>query len=286
MYCLEILSSPDKAEWLGALLAQRVAQGWEEEEGPEYLLARIYAPQPEYCRELAEFLRAFSSDWSFHFSTRHDCDWLTAWKKFFTPVRAGRRFLVLPPWREPRGKPRRVIYIEPKTAFGTGQHASTALCLRALSDLADAGYAQPGRRFLDLGTGSGILGLGAALLGLSGIGVDTDPLAVDNALENRGLNKLSAASFELRLGSLEAVPERGFDLIMANILAEPLRDLAEELVKRLGTKGLLILSGILRSQVYGSAGVVEAYSRAGLKKLRLLRSGEWAALLMARSEAG
>ena len=286
---LEILVPRDEGEFLYAALARHAPHGWEEEDREDGLLARVYAPSENVARIVESGLLASASkSWILRPFTAPERDWLSAWKEFFTPVRAGRRFLILPPWLAGRNSPvragrRSVIVIEPKTAFGTGHHASTVLCLRAISDLADAGLIGPGRRFLDLGTGSGILGLGAALLGMRGLGVDPDPAAVENALENRHLNRVSGEDFQARLGSLEVVPEKDFGLILANILAEPLLEMAGEIAARLRPEGFLVLSGLLRSQ---AGKVVLEYRSQGLRLLKRLGRGEWAALLFAGNGTG
>ena len=150
-------------------------------------------------------------------------DWVSAWKEFFTPVACGSRFVVLPPWRsaEPGFEAREKIFIEPKSAFGTGHHATTSLCLEAISGLLDEGRIRKGQTFLDLGTGSGVLSVGLCKSGLSGEGYDIDPIAVDNAVENRALNHISAADYTVGLGSIEKTEGRTFDVVVANILAGP-----------------------------------------------------------------
>lgn len=276
---LEILSRPEQAELLNAMLAMHVSHGWEEVEAPGGgLLALVHSKSADFCRELSARLHEACPDWQCSISVVPEEDWVTTWKEFFTPVEAGSRFLVLAPWmeKEKAATDRQVIIIEPKTAFGTGHHATTALCLRALSDLFDAGLVRPGQRFLDLGTGSGILGIGAALLGLTGIGVDVDLQAVENAVENRALNGVSTGAFTVERGSLESTGSEQFDLILANILAEPLINLAVPLVKRLKPGAPLVLSGVLDRQ---AGAVAAAYKAAGLPEPALLTQGEWVSLV-------
>lgn len=276
---LKILAKPDDIELLGAALALNVSHGWEEVEGPDgSLLALVHSKSPEYCRELSAKLHEMCPAWQCSISVVPEEDWVTTWKEFFTPVKAGSRFLVLAPWmeNEKAETTRTVVIIEPKTAFGTGHHATTALCLAALSDLADAGIVKAGQRFLDLGTGSGILGIGAARLGLAGFGVDVDLQAVENAVENRDLNGVSPEAFVVRRGSLEASGGDSFDLILANILAEPLINLAQPLVKKLKPGAPLVLSGILAMQ---ADAVANAYKSAGLGEPRITRKDEWVSLV-------
>lgn len=276
---LEILSKAEHAELLNAMLAVNVSHGWEEIEGPDgSLVALVHSKSGDFCRELSLKLHGACPGWQCSISVVPEEDWVTTWKEFFTPVEAGERFLVLAPWmeKERAATARQVIVIEPKTAFGTGHHATTALCLRALSDLADAGRVKPGQRFLDLGTGSGILGIGAALLGLEGTGVDVDLQAVENAVENSAINNVQPKAFKVERGSLEAVGSENFDLILANILAEPLINLAGPLVKRLKPGAPLVLSGVLETQ---AEAVAAAYRAAGLGEPSILRQGEWVSLV-------
>lgn len=276
---LEILAKPDDVELLGAALALNVSHGWEEVEGPDgSLLALVHSKSPEYCRELSAKLHELCPAWQCSISVVPEEDWVTSWKEFFTPVEAGSRFLVLAPWmeKEKAATARTVVIIEPKTAFGTGHHATTALCLAALSDLADSGILKAGWRFLDLGTGSGILGIGAAKLGLTGLGVDVDLQAVENAVENRALNGVTPEAFVVQRGSLEAAGSESFELILANILAEPLINLAHPLVKKLKPGAPLVLSGILAAQ---AETVSAAYQAAGLGKPRINQKDEWVSLV-------
>ncbi len=275
---LEIISSEEHADLLGAALALHVNHGWEEEDVPQGLLARVHSPNREFCLELEETLRGLEPSWKISLSVVPEEDWVSTWKEFFTPVEAGSRFIVLAPWMEEERKStsRQPVIIEPKTAFGTGHHATTALCLKALSDLFDAGYVKPGQSFLDLGTGSGILGIGAALLGLKGVGVDPDLMAVENSLENRAINGVNAEALVVRRGSLEAVPEVGFDLVMANILAEPLMNMAVQIRAKVRPGGCLALSGILETQ---AAMVEERYMACGLPKAETTVLNEWVSLV-------
>ena len=201
-------------------------------------------------------------------------DWTVAWREFFTPVRAG-RFLVLPPWlvASTPAEGRQPIVIEPKSAFGTGHHNTTVLCLEAITGLLDSGRLAAGQRFFDVGTGSGILGIACCLNGLSGLGSDIDPVAVDNALENVVINKVADA-FRILPGSAEAGEGEAFDLVIANILAGPLRELAPALMARMKPGGCLVLSGLLDVQ----ADAVEA-AYAALGPARRVQSGDWVALV-------
>lgn len=277
---LEIFAKPEQAELVTAYLALYVAHGWEEEinENAELTHFLVHSPIEQFCLELDERLHSVLPDLDTCLSIIEELDWVSSWKDFFTPVEAGENFVVLPPWLVhdyPAGK-RKIIIIEPKSAFGTGHHATTALCLTAISNLYDACKIKAGDRFLDLGTGSGILGVGAAKLGLSGIGVDVDILAVENSLENRTVNKIKEEDFAIRRGSLEAVSDGPYELVIANILAEPLINLAAPLVAQVKQGGSLVLSGVLAVQ---AKTVEAAYTACGLPPATIIQQDEWVALL-------
>ena len=275
---LTISVNGEDEELLGAVLAMHVAAGWAEESLPTgEVLARVHTDNAVFASELEQEIYARLPKASIQRETVEQKDWALAWRDYFTPVEAGNRFLVLAPWMEQqrREATRTVITIEPKMAFGTGHHNTTALCLAALSDLADAGRIGAGMRFLDLGTGSGILGIACAMLGLTGLGLDIDVAAVDNALENRELNGVADQAFVIRRGGVEGADEK-YDLIVANILAQPLRDMAPDIVRHLKPGGVLVLSGLLGIQ---AAGVAEVYVQEGLPQPRRMDSGEWSALI-------
>lgn len=264
---------------LAAALFQLTPYGWEELEVNGRTVLRLHAEKPELAREIRTAVLADCPQCEISLELVDNKDWSVAWREFFTPVEAGGHFLVLAPWMDESAGARQVIFIEPRTAFGTGHHHSTRLCLEAISYMYESGQISLGQDFLDLGTGSGILGLACARLGLIGLGLDNDPVAVDNALENKILNHIGP-EFEVRLGSLDSLAGRTFDLVLANILAGPLIDMAEDLASRLRPAGRLVLSGLLAEQ---AGRVLAAYQGQGLGLLKRFDSDEWAALVLARA---
>jgi len=204
-------------------------------------------------------------------------DWSLSWREFFTPIECGERFEILPPWlADSQHADLTPIIIEPKMAFGTGHHPTTALCLSSLADLSKDGFIKQGMSFLDLGTGSGILGIGLAKLGLIGTGLDIDPQATSCAEENAQINNV-AESLTIAVGSIQTVPaETTFDIIVANILSKPLIFMAKSILPHVKKGGCLVLSGILVEQ---APDVIRAYKLLGLPDPEFRESGEWCALL-------
>jgi ribosomal protein L11 methyltransferase len=203
-------------------------------------------------------------------------DWAEAWKEHYRPIRIGRGLLILPAWLSNPDESRLAIVLDPGMAFGTGTHPSTQLCLAALED-----YVQAGDEVIDLGCGSGILSIGAVLLGARRVrALDIDPLAVRITRENAGRNGV-AAWVEVSDGSLEnllqsAVPAP--DLLVANILAPVLDDMARHGMSRaVRPGGTVILAGVLAEQAEPLAVTCLEH---GFDRVELRRSGEWRALVL------
>jgi ribosomal protein L11 methyltransferase len=208
-----------------------------------------------------------------------DQDWGERWKEGLAPLTIGRVF-VRPSWI-PAGTPPGLVEVtlDPGMAFGTGTHPTTSLCLAAMSERLAA---SPRARVLDVGTGSGLLAIAARKLGaLVVIGNDNDPIAIRVALENAALNGVEV-TFDLR-----DVPDQPgpFDLILANILANTLCELAPAISAQLSPGGVVLLSGILTPQEEEVRG---AYAAAGLRPLPGgdRRDGEWSLLAMERPTPG
>ncbi|MEG2172396.1 MAG: 50S ribosomal protein L11 methyltransferase [Desulfovibrionaceae bacterium] len=274
---IDIMATEDQVERVTGMLALHVPFGWQEQSlATGETRFSVHCDNAVFVDSLVTTLQARIPHLLIEKTAVANQDWTKAWREFFTPVACGKRFLVLPPWlRETTPlEGRTPIIIEPKSAFGTGHHATTALCLRVISDLLDSQRLQAGMEFLDLGTGSGILGIGCCLHGLHGVGTDIDLLAVENAQENVALNTVQ--TFEILLGSTEAVHDRTFDLLVANILAAPLKELAPHIHALLRPKACLVLSGILEVQAQG---VEDAYTALGLPPAYRIIDGDWAVLV-------
>ncbi len=205
-------------------------------------------------------------------------DWADRWKAYFKPLRVGRRFLVCPTWdnSEP-GAGDRVILMDPGRAFGTGHHETTRLCLEWLEDWTESNRPDT-MSLLDLGTGSGILAMAGALLGFGRVlAVDNDEEAVEVARENLRVNGLEGR-IVLSVGSVGELEER-FDVVAANLQANPLIEMAHALSERLQPEGMLVLSGILVDQ---GESVRSAYEEAGLLFVERRSAGEWCLLVFQR----
>ena len=206
-----------------------------------------------------------------------DQDWMQKWKEGFEAVAVGERLIISPSWKLPEETGgREVIEIDTGMAFGTGTHETTRLCLEAIE------RHWRGGKMIDVGTGTGILAIAAAKLapGSRVSAIDVDPLAVEVARENAAINGVEAA-LEISEGQPRDFREGGFDLVVANLTAEVITELFDDLSACLAPSGSMILSGILttlRDDVEARA------AAAGLKIVERREAGEWSALV-ARREA-
>lgn len=202
--------------------------------------------------------------------------WVERWKETCKPVYAG-NFYIVPEWYSgdiPHGV--YPIYITPRMAFGTGHHATTALCLKALSSDYINEHILQGT-FADIGTGSGILSIALALLGMKGDAVDIDNIAIENARENALHNNVSDA-LSFYVGDIGMLPnDTLYRLVTANIVADVLIPLSSTLAQKMEKKGLCILSGILVMQMDT---IIKQYEKEGFRCLYREKEGEWSACLL------
>jgi ribosomal protein L11 methyltransferase len=239
----------------------------------------------------------------------HEADWANGWKAHFPVLRVGRRIVIRPTWRRHRRLPGDVVLaLDPGMAFGTGLHPTTRLCIAALESLADRGVltgtdvgltegaagadaagesdadaagenkARLGARVLDVGSGSGILSIAAALLGASEVlAVDVDPIAVDASAANARRNRVTRR-VRAREGSAPS-GEGPWDVVLANLIASLLVRLADPLVEEVRPGGTLLASGIFENR---EAEVVEAFEARGLRVANRWTEGDWVALEVRR----
>jgi ribosomal protein L11 methyltransferase len=214
-----------------------------------------------------------------------EADWAEAWKSHFPVLRIGRRLVIRPTWRRHHRLPADVVLsLDPGMAFGTGLHPTTRLCLAALETLADEGFLARGvgagsgaaqtARVLDVGCGSGILAIAAAKLGArSLLGVDPDPIAVKATATNARLNGLTRR-IHVRQGSVPT-GEPPYDVVLANLIASLLVELAPLLRAEIAPGGRIIASGIFHNR---EADVRAAFESAGLTLGRRWAEDDWVAL--------
>ena len=206
-----------------------------------------------------------------------DQDWMQKWKEGFDPVSVGARLVIAPSWKLPEIDDGRVVVeIDPGMAFGTGTHETTRMCLEAIEEFWEGG------RLLDVGTGTGILAIAAARLAPDSYvtAIDIDPQAVAVARENAEINRVSAM-VEIAEGVPRDYVGRGFDTVVANLTAEVIIELMDDLAGCLKESGTLILSGIL---IELRADVERSIGRSGLKIIRRREMGEWCSLAAGRGE--
>ena len=203
-------------------------------------------------------------------------DWAESWKAFFWPEKISERFVVKPTWRDYRAKPGEIVIdIDPGMAFGTGSHPSTALCLGLMERLLE-----PDDRFLDVGTGSGILMVAAAHLGATALhGVDNDPLAVEIARKNLRRNHVAADRWCVWTGDLAREAGNSYTFVAANIYAAVIVNLLGHLENVMAPGGRFICSGITADQ---GTTVEKALRGAGFEILAVEERETWLAMAARR----
>ena len=236
-------------------------QGMEELAQVREILARLKSqdPQGRYGRLELELHNVNEEDWS------------NAWKKYYHPVRVGKHLVVCPSWEDYARQPDDVVLIlNPGMAFGTGTHDTTRLCMELLEK-----YLTPQDNVLDVGCGSGILAITAALLGAKSIiGCDIDEVAVKVAGENAALNHVEDR-ISFHKGDLTSQVEGSFQIICANIVADVIIRLSEDAGRYLAQGGIFIVSGIIDSR---EQDVLDALDRNGFAVIERRTSGGWVAL--------
>lgn len=251
----------------------------EEEDDKEEVLAAVR-------RELEE-LRSFIDigEGSIEESQTEDVDWVNNWKKYFHQFYVD-DVLIIPSWEEvkPEDEDKMIIHIDPGTAFGTGMHETTQLCIRAIRK-----YVTEGAEVLDVGCGSGILGMLALKFGAGhSLGTDLDPCAIDATHENMEVNGIRKDQYEVMIGNIiddttvqDAVGYEKYDIVAANILAEVLVPLTPVILHQLKPGGIYITSGIIDDK---ETKVVETVKAAGLEVLEVNHQGEWVSVVARKAK--
>ena len=218
-------------------------------------------------------------------SETEDKDWINNWKEYFKQFYVD-DILIIPSWEEVKQEDRdkMIIHIDPGTAFGTGMHETTQLCIRQLKK-----YVTPKTELLDVGTGSGILSIVALKLGARhAVGTDLDVCAVTAVEENKAANGIEADDFTMMIGNIiddpavqDAVGYEKYDIVVANILAEVLVMLTPVIVKQMKPGAYYITSGILADK---EKTVTAAIEHAGLEVVEVTYQGEWVSVTARRRE--
>lgn len=246
----------------------------EPEGDQEALLARVREALDE-MRELADIGPCVITD-----AETEDKDWINNWKQYFKTFRVD-DILIVPSWEKvPEAEDAAVVlHIDPGTAFGTGMHETTQLCLRAVRR-----YTRTGMELLDVGTGSGILAITALKSGAArAVGTDLDPCTVEAVADNKRANDIAEEAFSLELGNLiddaafrEKIGTEAYDMVTANILADVLVEMTPAVAPTLRSGGIYITSGILEGQ---EQKVIDACEACGLKVRSVDKLGEWVCVI-------
>ena len=242
----------------------------EEDVDKEEMLAKV--------RNEFEAMRAYANvgEGTIEESQTEDLDWVNNWKQYFHQFYVD-DILIIPSWEEvkPEDEDKMIIHIDPGTAFGTGMHETTQLCIRQLKK-----HVTKETRILDVGCGSGILGMLALKFGAAySVGTDLDPCAIDATYENMEVNGITRNQYEVMIGNIiddkevqDKVGYDKYDIVVANILADVLVPLTPVILNQLKKGGVYITSGIIDDK---EDTVVEAVKAAGLEVLEVTYQGEW-----------
>ncbi|SDE78890.1 [LSU ribosomal protein L11P]-lysine N-methyltransferase [Fontibacillus panacisegetis] len=242
----------------------------------------VIAEIKERTEELKEF-NINPGDATISVRDVHEDDWANNWKQYFKPLRVSKRLTIKPTWEEytPETAEEKIIELDPGMAFGTGTHPTTSLCLRTLE-----GVIQEGDEVIDVGTGSGILAIGACQLGASRVlALDLDPVAVSSAKENTKLNRLEDRIEVVESDLLSVLKNNGDSsvsvtlpvrVVVANILAEIILLFIEDVYQALQAGGYYIASGIYKNK---EQAVKEALLAAGFEIVNTAREEDWVAFV-------
>ena len=243
----------------------------------------IVAQIEQELNELQSFMQI--GEGSITVTETEDIDWINNWKKYFHQFYID-DLLVIPSWEEVKEEDRdkKILHIDPGTAFGTGMHETTQLCIRQIKK-----YLSPETELLDVGTGSGILAILALMYGAKhAVGTDLDPCAVEAVEQNMEANGIARDSFEMMIGNIitdkdvqDRVGYERYDIVAANILADVLVPLTPVIVRQLKKGGIYITSGIIDTK---EETVRRAVEEAGLEILEVTYQGEWVSVTARRNE--
>lgn len=253
----------------------------EETEDGELLMNGEVTAQEDILKAVEEeldSLRTFMDigEGSIEIDETEDIDWINNWKQYFKQFYVD-DILIIPSWEKVKKEDegRMIIHIDPGTAFGTGMHETTQLCIRQLKK-----YVTKDTELLDVGTGSGILSIAALKMGAKhAVGTDLDTCAVPAVEENKEANDIPEAAFDMMIGNIiddkevqDTVGYEKYDIVVANILADVLVPLTPVIIHQMKKGGIYITSGIIDNK---EETVVNAVKAAGLEVLEVTYQGEW-----------
>lgn len=281
-YVLELTISPELEEIVSSILWEEGTSGiTTAKETPEFITLQAYFDKKVDVEDWRELLVNMFTELDYlatdlkgiELARVPDEDWLKKWKEGYRPVSIGEKFLITPSWLKSEVTPtnRLMIEIDPGMAFGTGTHETTQLCLRAIEKYWKGGTC------LDVGCGTGILAMAAAKLHpeSSVLACDNDPEAIEVARENLEINQADKL-ISLTVGSAADYRGKNFSLIVANLTADVIISIIDDLVACQAPNGLMILSGILdvqKDQIYG------CLADHSQEVVELLTAGEWISIV-------
>ncbi len=235
-------------------------------------IIHIYIDPESNYKDIIDFLshrlQAEGIDFDIDSNGVNEEDWANNWKKYFKPTEIGDKLLILPEWETCPETDRKILKIDPGAAFGTGTHSTTKLCLGAIEK-----HVSSGDEVLDIGTGSGILSIASMLLGAkSAFGVDIDALAVKTAIQNGAKNGLFEPEFKMVNGDLADKVKGKYDVCIANIVADIIIKLCDDVTNYLKPNSLFITSGIIDTRVDE---VIEKLENSGFEIIEKLTEKGW-----------
>lgn len=253
----------------------------------EGVIIKAYLPVNSFLGETVDAIKESINDLILHeidlglnrvtISEVNEEEWATAWKKYYNPVKISEKFTIVPTWEiyEPVSSDELIIELDPGMAFGTGTHPTTVMCIQALEKTV-----RPGDRVIDVGTGSGVLSIAAAMLGAEDVrAYDLDEVAVTSAKLNIKLNKVNESVVVSQNNLLDSVEENSADVIVANILAEVILRFTNDVARVVKPGGSFIASGIIQPK---KDLVKDALIDSGFEIVETILMEDWVAIIAKR----